>query len=268
MSSVNFFRGNVRPLDSFFHMCLVVCPMLFLAGFVDSVAGGGGLISLPAYLFVGFPIHLASGTNKVVNSIGTGTAAWKYLRDGKVELSIAVWAAAGALAGGSLGARLALWCSEQVLQACVLAALPVAAAVMVLKRDMGQSKEEGRWNKRQKAVFSLLIGLCTGTYDGLIGPGTGTFMILAFTLVLRLDLLTASGCAKTANLASNIASALVWIAGGKVYWQLAVPAVICCVAGNWCGARYAIRGGSGKVRQMIFVVLGLLFLKMTWELLT
>ena len=90
------------------------------------------------------------------------------------------------------------------------------------------------------------------------------------SLLLTLCFLTvlASGCAKTANLASNAASALVWIAGGKVYWQLAVPAVICCVAGNWCGARYAIRGGSAKVRRMIFVVLGLLFLKLGWELLT
>ena len=257
----------MKIVESFAHACLVVCPLLFLAGFVDSVAGGGGLISLPAYLFVGVPIHLAAGTNKVVNAIGTGTATWKYLRSGRVDLRIALWAAAGALAGGALGARLALWFSEQVFQACVLAALPVAAAVMVWKRDLGQVGED-RWSQRQKAVLSLVIGLCTGTYDGLIGPGTGTFMILAFTLVLRVDLLTASGCAKTANLASNAASAVVWIAGGKVFWQLAAPAVICCVAGNWCGARYAIRGGSDKVRRMIFVVLGLLFLKMGWELLT
>lgn len=257
----------MRTVDSFFHMCLLVCPMLFLAGFVDSVAGGGGLISLPAYLFVGVPVHLASGTNKTVNAIGTGTAAWRYLRSGKVELRTAVLAAAGALTGGALGARLALWCSEQVLQACVLAALPVAAAVMVWKRDLGQTRSD-RWTPRQHAALSALIGLCMGAYDGLIGPGTGTFMILAFTLVLGMDLLTASGCAKAANLASNVASAVVWIAGGKVYWQLAVPAVVCCVAGNWCGARYAIRGGSTKVRRMIFVVLGLLFLKMGWELLT
>lgn len=78
--------------------------MLFLAGFVDSVAGGGGLISLPSYLFVGVPIHLAAGTNKVVNAIGTGTATWKYLRSGKVDLRTALWAAVGALAGGALGA--------------------------------------------------------------------------------------------------------------------------------------------------------------------
>ena len=267
LSRVIFERENVSTVDSFFHTCLVVCPMLFLAGFVDSVAGGGGLISLPSYLFVGVPIHLASGTNKVVNAIGTGTATWKYLRSGKVDLRTALWAAVGALAGGALGARLALWCSEQVLQACVLAALPVAAAVMVLKRDLGQVGEE-RWQPRQKAALSAIIGLCTGAYDGLIGPGTGTFMILAFTLVLRMDLLTASGCAKTANLASNVASAVVWIVGGKVLWRLVVPAAVCCVLGNWCGARYAIRGGSAKVRRMIFVVLGRLFLKMGWELLT
>ena len=157
----------MSSVDSFFHMCLVVCPMLFLTGFVDSVAGGGGLISLPSYLFVGLPIHLAAGTNKVVNAIGTGTATWKYLRSGKVDLHTALWAAVGALAGGAIGARLALWCSEQVLQACVLAALPVAAAVMVWKRDLGQVGED-RWPPRQKAALSAVIGLCTGTYDGLL----------------------------------------------------------------------------------------------------
>jgi uncharacterized membrane protein YfcA len=118
----------------------------------------------------------------------------------------------------------------------------------------------------RECVYSLLIGLVIGVYDGLIGPGTGTFLIMAFTLVLGMDLLTASGCAKVANLASNVASAAVWIMGGQVMWKLVLPATCCCVLGNWCGARYAIRGGSGKVRGMIFVVLGLLFAKLIYEM--
>ena len=248
---------------------LVVCPLVFLAGFVDSVAGGGGLISLPAYLFVGIPPHLAAGTNKVVNGIGTGAAAWRYLRSGKVKLRIALWAAAGALMGASIGAKLALWCPETVLQACMLAALPVVAVILAVKKDFGTVAAAGRtWTAWQEHGLSVLIGLLIGIYDGLLGPGTGTFMIMGFTLVLGTDLLTASGCAKIANLASNVASAVVWITAGKVLWRLVGPAVVFVVLGNLAGSRYAIRGGSKRVRGMIFVVLGLLFVKMIWEVLT
>jgi len=248
------------------HTCLVVCPLVFLAGFVDSVAGGGGLISLPAYLFVGIPVHLASGTNKVVNGMGTCVATINYIRSGKVDLRAAVWAAAGALAGAAAGARLALWFPEAVLQTCLLAALPVVAVILAVKKDLGQTAvREDRWTPRQRAVLSVLIGLIIGMYDGMIGPGTGTFMIMAFTLVLGMDLLTASGCAKVGNLASNAASAVVWIIGGKVLWTLVPFAAACNILGNWCGARYAIRGGSGKVRGMIFVVLGLLLLQTIGE---
>lgn len=246
---------------------LVICPMLFLAGFVDSVAGGGGLISLPAYLFVGIPVHLASGTNKLVNSIGTGVATLSYIRSGKVHLQAALLAAAGALAGGALGVRLALWCSEQVLQGCILAALPAVAVIMAVKKDLGTAPVQRRWTPHQQMALSLAIGLIIGLYDGLVGPGTGTFLIMAFTLVLGMDLLTASGCAKVANLASNVAAAISWAVSGKVLWSLVFPAAVCCVLGNWFGARYAIRGGSKRVRGMIFLVLALLFLKLGWQLL-
>ena len=242
-------------MNELLRMCLVVCPLIFLAGFVDSVAGGGGLISLPAYLFVGIPVHLASGTNKVVNSTGTAVAAWRYFRSGKVDLRAAVWAAGGALAGAAVGARLALWFSERMLQTCVLVALPVVAVILVVKKDFGRETAEKDWTVRQIHLLSVVIGVVTGMYDGMIGPGTGTFMIMAFTLVLGMDLLMASGCAKVANLASNIASAVVWIIGGKVMWTLVLPAVVCSILGSICGTRFAIRGGSQKVRGMIFVVL-------------
>jgi hypothetical protein len=256
-------------MDEFLRICLVVCPLVFLAGFVDSVAGGGGLISLPAYLFVGLPVHIASGTNKVVNGVGTGVAAWRYFRSGKVNLQAAVWAAGGALVGAFLGARLALWCPEELLKGLMLVALPVVAVVLAVKKDFGKTAAAERsWTARQEHLLSVLIGLVIGVYDGMVGPGTGTFMLMAFTLVLGMDLLTASGCSKVANLASNVASAAVWIAGGKVMWKLVAPAVVFAVLGNLCGTHYAIRGGSGKVRGMIFVVLVLLFIKMLVEVIT
>ena len=264
----SFFVLKDRIMNEFLTTCLVICPLVFLAGFVDSVAGGGGLISLPAYLLMGIPVHIASGTNKVVNGIGTATAAIKYIRSGNVDLRAAVWAAAGAPLGALIGAKLALWFSDQVLQTCVMIALPIAAIIITTKKDLGQEKvSKKHWTHRQRAGLSFLIGLAIGLYDGMIGPGTGTFMIIAFTLILGMDLLTASGCAKLANLASNAASAVVWIIGGKVMWSLAIPAMVCCSFGNWCGTRYAIRGGSKRVRGMIFVVLGLLFIKIVYDLL-
>ncbi len=246
-----------------------MCPLIFLAGFVDSVAGGGGLISLPAYLLCGFPAHLAAGTSKVVNGIGTLTAAGKFIRERKINLKYALLAGIGALIGSAAGTRIALLLSGDALKIVILGALPLVAAALFLKKDFGgESSASARpRNPKQDAVLSLLIGLGLGCYDGMVGPGTGTFMIMAFTALIGMDLLTASGCAKVANLASNIASATVWLLNGQVALWLVVPAAACSVAGNYLGARYAIRGGSKRVRYMIFVVLALLFGKLALDLL-
>ena len=256
-------------MNELIRLYLIVCPLIFLGGFVDSVAGGGGLITLPAYLMAGLPTHMAMGTNKVVNAIGTGTAALRYLKSGKVRVRIAVISAAGALAGSAIGTRIALLIPEDILKILMLVALPVVAVVLTVKKDFGRegSTPAKAYSSRYEAAAAALIGLLIGCYDGLVGPGTGTFMIMAFTVALSMDLITASGCAKIGNLASNVASAVIFILNGKVFWVLAVPAALCNAIGGYCGARYAIRGGSGKIRGMIFLVLGLMFVKMLWDLL-
>ena len=139
-----------------------------------------------------------------------------------------------------------------------------------MKKDFGKdipAEERPVYSVRREVVTAALIGLVFGCYDGLIGPGTGTFMILGFTGFLSLDLITAGGCAKATNLASNVAAAVVWILHGSVLWELALPAIACSILGSYLGARYAIRGGSKKIRNMMFVVLALLFIKMGYELL-
>lgn len=254
-------------MDEFLKTLLIVCPLVFLAGFVDSVAGGGGIISLPAYLMAGLPAHLAAGTNKVVNGCGTLSATLRYFKNGKVRLRAAVSAALGALLGSMLGAQLASMISEAALRTIMLVALPCVAVFLVCKRDFGRDDSPAAEPApRREVIVSALIGLGIGCYDGLVGPGTGTFMILCFTAFLSMDLLTASGCSKAANLASNVGSAVVWIIHGSVLWKLAAPALVCSILGNLCGARYALRGGSKKIRNMMFVVLGLLFAKMLYEL--
>ena len=251
-------------------MFLIVLPLVFLGGFIDSVAGGAGLITLPAYLMAGIPAHFAAGTNKVVNSCGTLTATLKYFRSGKILLRPALVAAAGALIGSALGTELAAVISEKALETLMLVALPCVAIFLTVKKDFGKdlpAEERPAYTPRQEMLRSALIGLVFGCYDGLLGPGTGTFMILGFTGFLSLDLITAGGCSKASNLASNIASAVVWILHGNVVWMLALPAIACSVLGNYLGAQYVIRGGSKKIRNMMFVVLALLFLKMGYELL-
>ncbi len=256
-------------MDQRLLLYLVVCPLLFLGGFVDSVAGGGGLITLPAYFLAGIPVHIAAGTNKLANCLGSSTAAVQYLRSGKIHLPIALTAAAGALAGSALGAQLALLLSERLLKGLMLIALPLVAILLALKKDIG-GEEAGLTTRspRRTAAISLAIGLVIGTYDGLIGPGTGTFLIMAFSAFLSLDLITASGCAKVVNASSNIAAAVIYLFHGKVLWSFLLPAAACCILGGFCGARYAIRGGGRRIRSMIFVVLILLFIKLGCDLIS
>lgn len=254
-------------MGDFLQTCLIVCPLVFLAGFIDSVAGGGGLVSLPAYLFVGLPPHLASGTNKVVNCMGTALATWKYYQSGKIRMRLALLAAVGALAGSAIGTRIAFVLNPEVFRLLLLAALPVAAILITVKKDFGKDREDVPAPETNRdRIACLLIGIAMGCYDGMIGPGTGTFMIMAFTAIVGMDLLTASGCAKMGNLASNAASAVLWLLNGQVMLTLVIPCATCNMLGSWFGSRYAIRGGSKKIRGMIFVVLGLLFIKFFNEL--
>ena len=245
---------------------LLICPLIFLGGFVDSVAGGGGLITLPAYLMAGVPVHIAAGTNKVVNGSGSFIASIKYFRSGKIRMRPALWAAAGALAGASFGARIAIHLSERALQGLMLVALPVVAVFLVTKKEFGQEGGGRTCSSRYERWVSLGIGVAVGCYDGIVGPGTGTLLIMAFTALLYMDMVTASGCAKVGNVASNVASAVAFILGGQVMWSIVLPAAACSILGNYCGARYAIRGGGQRIRIMIFVVLGMMFVKMLADL--
>lgn len=254
------------PVNELLKMCLIVCPLIFLGGFVDSVAGGGGLITLPAYLMAGVPVHFAAGTNKVANGLGSATAMVRYLRSGKVRLRIALFAVPGALAGGFLGAEIANHLSESLLQGLMLVALPLVAVFLVFRKDFGQEEAGKAYSRSYETGVSVLIGLVIGCYDGIVGPGTGTFLLMAFTALLSMDMVTASGCSKVVNVASNAAAAASFILGGKILWALVIPAAACSMLGNYCGALYAIRGGGKKIRGMIFVVLEMLFVKLLAEL--
>ena len=245
---------------------LIVCPLVFLAGLVDSVAGGGGLISLPAYMAAGLSPFQAAGTNKLSACLGTVASTTRFVRDRKVDWKAGIFAAIGAFPGSWLGALLLQHIPEETVRLLMICAIPVVAVVVLRKKDMA-----GRCIVREDFYRPMAfgIGLLIGFYDGLIGPGTGTFLILMFTMALGMEAVMASGTAKIVNLTSNVAALLSFMTTdpGNVLFALGIPAAICGIIGNWIGAGMTVKKGVGFIRGMLLVVLALLLAKMVMDVL-
>lgn len=242
----------------------VIYPLIFLAGFVDSIAGGGGLISLTSYLAVGVPAHLALGTNKFSAVIGTGISSARFAKGGYVRWDSAITAFLGALIGSALGARSALLVDERALTWMMIFFVPAVAILLLLRKDFGTV--EKKLPQRKIIFYSLLIGVALGFYDGFFGPGTGTFLIMAFTMLLGVGVLTACGNAKMVNFASNLAAAVTFIINGSVDYKLGIPCALCGMLGNYLGSGLTIKKGAKLVRPMMLAVIGLLLLKVIWDL--
>lgn len=248
------------------HILLIVCPLVFLAGFIDAIAGGGGLISLPAYLAAGIPPHFAAATNKCSSTFGTLVATGKFLKSGKVNLKAALPAAGAALIGSSIGAYLNMLMNEQILRYIMIGTVPVIAVFLMVKKDFGSEDTTDKFSKTKIVVLSAVIGFTIGMYDGFFGPGTGTFLIIAFTGIVGFDLLTASGNTKVVNLASNIAAFITFAIGGKIIWHIGIPAAVFGIAGNYLGATFALKKGTKFIRPMFFVVLSILIIKLIFDM--
>jgi len=245
---------------------VALCALVFLAGLIDAAAGGGGLISLPAYLFVGLPAHLALGSNKFSAACGTLFSTGRYLLHGALDWKTAALSALFSFAGSAAGAQFALLLSDRVLKTLLLFLLPCVAAVLLTRRTFGEENHADRLSLRKKNLFAAAIGLFIGCYDGLAGPGTGTFAIMAYCLLMGYDLRTASGNAKLLNLASNLAALATFLHAGTVVYALAVPAAFCGIAGNLLGAGLALKKGARFIRPMLALVLVLLLVKILIDL--
>ena len=242
----------------------IVCPLVFLAGFIDSIAGGGGLISLPAYYLAGLPPTLAAGTNKLSAGGGTIASTARDVLGKKVDWRVGIIAALGAFPGSWLGAQLLQHLPERAVRVLMIAAIPLVAFVVLRQRGgMSVRRVPLRWD----APVSAAIGFAIGFYDGLVGPGTGTFLIIAFTMLMGMEGVMASGTAKVVNLTSNISALLALLTRGNVVFALGIPAALCGVTGNWLGAGLTIRRGTRFIRAILLVVLALLLAKMVYDVL-
>ena len=242
-------------------MFLIVCPMLFLAGLVDSIGGGGGLISLPAYLFAGLPVHMAIATNKLSSACGTSLAAARFIRKGLVNLRLAVPSVAAAVLGASLGAKLSLAISETVMKYVLFAVLPVGAFFVLNRHLFRDGGKKGASADRKTVIVCTVSAFIIGMYDGFYGPGTGTFLIIAFSVFAGMTVSSANAQAKVINLTSNITSLVVFLLNGQVLIPLGLAAAACNMAGSWIGSGLAISKGTKIVRPVILLVLLLLLAK-------
>ena len=247
-------------------MLILLFSLIFLAGFIDSIAGGGGLITLPAYLAVGLPAHLAMGTSKFSSLFGTGMASYRFISKGHVQWRSAIAAFIGALVGAWTGSQIVLMLDERTVRFIVLVLVPMVLVFMLLRKDFGINPNPVPANR--VLPYSVLIGLVIGGYDGFFGPGSGTFLIIAFTAVMGLDIITACGNAKIVNFASNIASVAAFVMNDSVMFSIAVPAAMFGMAGNYIGSGFAMSKGVKIVRPMMLVVITMLLARILWDFLS
>ncbi len=243
---------------------LLICAGVFCASFMDAIGGGGGIISLPCYLLAGLPVHFALGTNKLSSCIGTVASTVRYVKNGCVDWLLAIPSIGLALLGAHMGTRLQLIVDEKYLKLMLLVLLPVIALILLQKKSLPENRVPIHEGLRKAVVWGA--SLLVGTYDGFYGPGTGTFLLLAFCYLAKMDVRTASGNVKLVNLASNIGALATSLAAGKVLIPLGLTAAIFSIAGQYLGAGLALKNGSKIVRPVILVVLVLLTGKVLLEL--
>ena len=242
-------------------MFLIICPMLFLAGLVDAIGGGGGLISLPAYLLAGVPMHNAIATNKLSSTCGTMLTTIRFVRQGLVNWKIAVPTILFAILGSSAGANLSMRMDEKIMQNILFFVLPVVAFVVMNPKLFRDSVETSLSFNTKLWIAVIFSSFLVGIYDGLYGPGTGTFLIIAFTVFAKMDMRSANAQAKVINLTTNITSLTIFLLNGQAVLLLGLAAASCNMAGNYVGSSLALKQGSKITRPIIILVLILLFLK-------
>ncbi|MEZ4363229.1 MAG: TSUP family transporter [Kofleriaceae bacterium] len=240
----------------------LVAASLF-AGTADAIAGGGGLITVPALLAAGLPPHLALGTNKAQSIWGTLAALTTYWRAGRVDRRAALRNAPLGFLGSLLGAALVLRMAPTALRPVAIALLIGAAILMVLRKPSRDTEDKHRHYLWIGGALAFVIG----GYDGFFGPGTGTFLVVGFMVLCGRAMGGATADAKVVNFSSNLAAVLTFALGGKVLWQVAAPMAAAQLVGGSLGARLAIHGGARLIRVVVLAVSTALVVKLAYDLL-
>ncbi|OPY63149.1 MAG: hypothetical protein A4E57_03838 [Syntrophorhabdaceae bacterium PtaU1.Bin034] len=244
---------------------LLLCTSAFIAGFIDSVAGGGGLVQVPA-LFVflpTLPVPILFGTNKLASIAGTSIAATHYARNIAVNWKATLPAVMAAFVFSFLGARVVTLIRPEVMRPLILVLL-IAIAIYTFKRKELGSLHAPRLGVTSQTTFSLLTGTVIGFYDGFFGPGTGSFLIFIFVGIFGFSFLSASASSKFVNVTTNLAAVLYFAATDNILYRLALPMAACNMLGSLVGSRLAVLKGSRFVRTFFLLVVSALIIRMAY----
>lgn len=245
------------------YVILIIVLFGFLAAFIDSVVGGGGLISTPALLAIGLPPAVALGTNKLASSFGTLTSTIKFVRSGNVDLKIIAKLFPFVLVASVGGAYLATMLPAQLLKPLIIVALSLVFIYTLVKKDWGSVRTFTSFTPIKATMF-VIAYLIIGFYDGFIGGGTGSFMLFVL-LMFDFDFLSAAGNAKVLNFASNIGALILFMSLGQVNYFYGMIMAISMIAGSYVGAQFAISKGVGYVKVLFIIVTAVLIVKNAYD---
>lgn len=238
---------------------------VFFAGVVDALAGGGGLVTLPAYLAVGLDPALVLGTNKLTSCLGTIVSTARYHRALKFSIKDFLPVIAASTIGSWLGARGAILVDPSWIRPMLLMALPVVAWLVWSKKDFGAVDDSHRLSAAERTRRGVIVAAPIGAYDGFFGPGTGTFFAIAFARWGRHDLLGATARAKILNLVSNVGALGAFIWAGRLDWKIGLSMSLLSVAGHWVGSHLGVKKGAALIRPVVALVCAGLFAKVLFD---
>ncbi len=245
--------------------CSLLFIVVFVAGFVDAIAGGGGLITVPAYLLAGVPPIFTLGTNKLVSTAGTIVSAIKFILHRRVIWTVAIVGIPCSLSGAAIGAHMVAILPQTYVRSIILICLPIAAALTLMPRPRHQTTHLLHWRSQRLWFVVPLLSGAIGWYDGFFGPGTGSLLMLALYGLTGMSLSHAAGVSRLFNLASNVAALMIFVLHRKVIYLLALPLAVASIAGHYCGSHLAIRKGDGLIRIMLIVTVSLLMIFLVRE---
>jgi len=263
---VNFDKIDIMSIIFGHANYLLLGALVFLAGFVDAMAGGGGLITLPAYLQFGLPVGRLLGTNKLSSSLGTSVAAFKFVKELGFRKSFLLRLVLFAALGAFLGAKAISLAPPSLIRYLLIIILPPVAFFIISRHNFGGSDQSAALPASSLLKRGLAIAFIISFYDGMLGPGTGTFLAVALTRFCGYDLLKATALSKVLNLTSNIAALLTFLALGLVDIRLGLAMGAVGMGGNYLGSHVAIKKGAWVIRPMLIVVSISLLIKIGWDM--
>jgi uncharacterized membrane protein YfcA len=243
----------------------LLCAFAFCAGLIDAAVGGGGLIQIPALfnVYPAAPPATLFGTNKLASICGSSVAARNYIGKVHVAWSLVLPAALSAFVMAFLGAATVSFVPQNLMRPVVLVLVVAMAIYTFVKKDFGKIQRTMHIGTRER-VLSVVIGGAIGFYDGLFGPGTGSFLIFLFIRYFSFDFLQASAAAKLVNIATNLAALLYFLPTGNVLYAVAIPMAVFNMGGGWVGSRVAMKHGAGFIRILFLILLVILTLKLAY----